>query len=414
MAGHRFPTTLAVFSIILCALSLVPARTWAQSLGFTPSSIELKNGLRGQQYEITTTLVNQTDDPRIFSLRAAGAIGGWIEFAEPSAPGTSIDAMTVPAGSKVALLVRIAVPETAANGEYHGVNQYDGYTEETYRDRKGVVFAFEQRVAIKVTGDQFLDLRVGDVSARDIEAGQLLQVRTQLTNNGNVDTQAEIALSFFRADEGTGTTGSPLDEVRSKLEPVRPGKSTTAETGWETSGQRPGNYLATYSVTLQGERLKSGSFEFSILASGSLAREGRITAIQIVRPINPGGMSRADVTFRNEGEVASRARFQGEVLQEGVAIAAAESPAELLVRPGEEVVLSAFFELAPDANGEFELHGRVQFEGAETEEASLAFSVGGDGEPSLALQLWLGGVGAFALGASTLGGAWMLRRRRVV
>jgi hypothetical protein len=102
------------------------------------------------------------------------------------------------------------------------------------------------------------------------------------------------------------------------------------------------------------------------------------------------------------------------VLQEGVAIAAAESPAELLVRPGEEVVLSAFFELAPDANGEFELHGRVQFEGAETEEASLAFSVGGDGEPSLALQLWLGGVGAFALGASTLGGAWMLRRRRVV
>jgi hypothetical protein len=382
-----------------------------QSLGFFPSTIELENGLRGQRYESKTTLVNQTGEPRIFALAAGGDTAPWTTMTSANDPDASpIDQITVPAESEVEVIVTIAIPETAPNGEVRGVNTYDGYTQEAFRTREGLVTGFQQPVRIVVTGDQVLDLRVGDVSARTVEVGQPLRVRTQLTNQGNVDTVADLALEFF-ALPPDASAQHHIDSFASRLDSIAPGQSGTVETAWDTAERAPGRYRADYAVSLEGERLALGSFEFELVPAGSLTRTGVIVDVTVVDPVAPGAINRADVQFENTGQVDSLAHFAGHVYMDGVAIAEAESPDALTVRPGEQVTLSAFFRL-PQGEGDYELRGRVFFEGSQTDEAAAAFQVAGAGNDTIITAMAVGGALAVAVGSALVGGAWLSRRHR--
>jgi hypothetical protein len=316
----------------------------------------------------------------------------------------------VPPATEIEVLVTIAIPETAPNGDVDGVNAYDGYTEEAFREREGLVTGFEQPVRIRVTGDQVIDLRVGDVSARNVEVGHPLRIQTQLTNNGNVDTAAHLALEFYQLPHDPQVDRA-IDMMQSPLEAVRPGKSSTLSTEWPTEGRDPGRYRADYVLQHDGERLAIGSFEFELMPAGSLVPAGEIVSIDVLRPVSPNAINRADITFENTGEVDSLAHFEGQVVKDGVAFAVAESPDPLMVRPGEQVLLSAFFQMPRGADGDYEIRGRVYFEGVQTDEVSATFSVAGAGENSIVTAMAVGGALAVVVGVALVGGTWLSRRR---
>jgi hypothetical protein len=253
-------------------------------------------------------------------------------------------------------------------------------------------------------------LRVGDVSARTVEVGQQLRVRTQLTNQGNVDTVADLALEFF-ALPADASGEQHLDSFSARLDKVAPGQSGTVETAWETTGRAPGRYRADFAVSLDGERLALGSFEFELVPAGSLTRTGVIVDVTVVSPLAPDAINRADVQFENTGQVDSLAHFAGHIYMDGAVIAEAQSPDALTVRPGEQVTLSAFFRLPP-GEGDYELRGRVFFEGAQTEEAAAQFSVAGAGSDTIITAMAVGGALAVAVGSALVGGAWLSRRHR--
>jgi hypothetical protein len=379
----------------------------AQSVGFHPSTIELQDALRGQRYELAVELINQADEERLFEIASAGEVAEWLTFADPEDAEAEVSSITVPANSEVRLDLFVEIPETAANGHHSGMNTYDGYTPEAARERSGLVIGFQQPIEINVTGDQVLDLQAGDVFASNVEVGQPLRVQVQLNNRGNVDARADFQAAIWpAADDGTGDAAA---EVETQLERVPAGKSSTAVTEWDTAGRTPGEYRAEYTIALEGDRIAAGEFMFELLPYGSAARAGVIQSLTVVEPIEAGAMGRADAVFKNEGAIDSLARFEGQLFQDGVPIAEAESPDSLLVRPNEEVLLSAFFPIPEEASGEFEVRGRVYFEGAQTDEASAPFTIGGGG--GLPSTVMMGGAAALAVGMVTLGGAWALRRR---
>jgi hypothetical protein len=82
-----------------------------------------------------------------------------------------------------------------------------------------------------------------------------------------------------------------------------------------------------------------------------------------------------------------------------------------MVRPGEQVLLSAFFQMPRGADGDYEIRGRVYFEGVQTDEVSATFSVAGAGDNSIVTAMAVGGALAVVVGVALVGGTWLSRRR---
>ncbi len=402
--------TALLFLFVFTGVLISAGDADAQSVGFFPSTIELNDALRGQDYQTRTTLVNQASESRIFTLKASGDTAGWTAFALPESPDEAVDQVTVPAQSEVEILVTVTVPQSAPNGDISGKNTFDGYTEDSFANREGLVTGFEQPVRVKVTGDQMIDLRVGDVTARDVEVGRPLTITAQLTNQGNVDTAPQLSVDIFRLPGDS--TDAPLDTISADLDAVPPGQSRTGSAEWDTTGRAEGRYRADYAVTLDGDRLGLGSFEFELQPPGSILPEGAIVSVDLVKPLTPGTVNRADVTFENTGDVEVRAQFTGHLYKDAAALSEAATPDYLNVAPGERVVLSAYFDL-PKGNAVYELRGRAYFEGAETEEIAVPFAIGGTGEPTVTRWLAIGGGAFVGLGALVMGAAWAMRRRPV-
>ena len=382
--------------------------TQAQSVGFFPSAIELENALRGQEYQTRTTLVNQDDEARIFTMLASGDTAAWTRFTLLEEPGEPVGQVLVPPESEAVVLVTVAVPDTAPNGAVVGKNAYDGYTEKAFESREGLVSGFEQPVRINVTGDQVIDLRVGDVSARNVEVGQPLRVTAALANQGNVDVKPDLTFDIYKLPGDAAA--DPLDTVSAELVMVPPGQSRTPSATWDTAGRAPGHYRADYVLSLDGERLALGSFEFALAPAGSVTPSGSIIAVDLVRPLIPGAVNRADVTFENTGGVPVRAHFTGHIYAGATALSEAATPDSLTVDPGEKVTLSAYFDL-PEAEDQYELRGRAYFEGEQTDEVAVGFALGTDGETSVTKWLALGGLAVVAAGILAMSTAWFIRRR---
>ncbi|MDZ7727218.1 MAG: hypothetical protein U5Q44_02935 [Dehalococcoidia bacterium] len=369
---------LLLFSVV-AAIGAMPVSTSAQgsSLGFYPSELEIDNGLRGQRFEVSVFIVNNDDELRIFTLEPIGEIADWISYAHPAEPDTAIDVIEVDAGSEQQILVHISIPADAANGTYTGTNRLDGYDPEAFETREGIVLGFQQRIALDVSGDQVLDLRAGAVQVSDVEVGQPLALRANLTNLSNVAVRPHIDVAFRSHGEERRPVAIEAARIQVDTEPLKVGERKTVEAPWDTTGQAPGLYTAACTISVQGEEIDRGAIDFNIVPFGSLRRDGAITAIEFVEPPQPGTVAHANVIFQNGGEIESRASFIGQLYRDGVAIAQATSPGEVLARPGAEVSIDAFIDIPPDASGDYELRGRVHFEGAETDEFVKAFTVGG-------------------------------------
>lgn len=402
---------LATLCVLALATTLVtlraPGGVSAQSAGFHPSTMTIENALRGQRYEISTSLINQSDESQEFRLSSTGDSEAWITFAEPGAPLALLTEITVPAKSEVELLVAVEVPKAAANGTYDGMNHFDG--EPAGEDGHGsVLLSFQQPVSIAVTGDQVVDLRSNGVSALSVEVGQPLRIEVPLTNAGNVDAEPRFEALVY-PDTATGRA-DPAATIEQALETIRAGQSGTPVAEWPTSGMEPGTYWASYTVSLDSDSIEQGEFSFELLAVGSAVRSGIIQSLTVVEPLQPGTIGRADAVFENQGQVDAVARFEGQLMKDGVAVATAESPGDLRVGPGEQATLSAYFPLADDAEGTFELRGRVYFEGAQSDEAMARFSLAGDGGLDMGM-LAAGGILALAAGLVVLASGVALRRR---
>ena len=98
--------------------------------------------------------------------------------------------------------------------------------------------------------------------------------------------------------------------------------------------------------------------------------------------------------FENTGAIDSRSRFEGEVYHEDEFVDTIESK-ELLVEVGENKRLTSYYKITTP--GDYVVKGHVLYEGKESEEKEVSFTVSEIGEGGTGIEFGMAAVAGVAI-----------------
>ncbi len=372
----------------------------AEGIGIYPTEISFDDALRGGDYFRTVGVVNDSDFQRVFSFKPGGEAGQWLSLVDMTDRTKVVDSVLVPPHSDGRVLLRLSVQPDVANGQYAGTVTVLGEAAPVELGGgagAGVSVGGEISIEVKVTGTQNIAGSLIDVATSDTEVGLPLQVRTTIQNSGNVRIQPQIGLAVVTQATVVGQTTFATD-------PVYPQEIKTLISQWDSTNAATGDYVARVAVNFGGLDLGRRELPFKVFPRGTLTRQGVLDSLELVSQPKPGSAAKVIATFRNTGQIESRAAFVGELYRGSELIQGVTSP-EKFVAKGDTGSLEVFLNI-PKA-GTYTLNGKVNFEGKESEVKELTFRVAGDS--SLPIWLWVGVVAGVIVAA--MAGRSLLRRR---
>jgi hypothetical protein len=346
-----------ILSLIL--LTAVPAAS--VGLGVSPQEFVIEDALRGNIYQETITVFNPDDVENTYGLSVSDNFIDWVKYYYPDNPDKQITSLTISARSNQSILVEIAIPADAPNGNYKGQLQVKTSTGEAGEmgDSSGVGVGMQIPVMldVTVTGTQIISGVVGNMKVEDTEVGYPLRIGVVFENTGNVAVKPLINTIILYNDQDVADLSIGDTQV-----PIR--KSQVIEMEWDTTGTPPDKYSAKVEVILNGEVLAEEVLDFEILPLGTFSRSGELKGIEIEGSKIVNMTSKIKATFFNSGQIDAMAGFSGEVYLGGNLIDVITSD-QLLVRKGHEEILTAYFK--PELPGEYTILGHVNFEGKKSE-----------------------------------------------
>lgn len=394
-------------------LSLFPTRVLAAGIGIFPMQIDMKDALRGSQYDRTLTIINQEDTDLVFTFIMDGEVGKWAVLYDPANPSVPLDKVAAPARSDVRLLLRMSVPQDAPNGGHQGSVRIMG--EAAAKPEKGQTAVSAGVVAelkVDVTGTQKLAGAVLDQSVDEAEVDQPpLRIRTLFQNTGNVKAAPTIKLQV------KNDKGAVVGEASSDKTTVEPESIERIVTEWDHSGRPAGSYLASTTVMLGNEKVDEREIKFDIQPRGTLTRQGVLDDLRLESAPQVGALAKAVGFFRNTGKIDTKATLAAEVYRDNALIKVVESR-ERVVPVGELAILELFLDV-PEA-GKYSVRGKVNYEGKVTETKEVSFSAGlpaGQQQPPTKvaeaqyLDRWPFISGAAAILVVAMVAGWAIRRK---
>jgi len=392
--------------VLLALVVLGPAS--AQGIGVAPAIIELEDALRGGEYTNLLTVFNREESDLVAEVTGEGEAGQWASLHPLDDETTTLDSIAVPANSQTRVLLRITVPPDAPNGPHEGSIGLQTAAPEGEGDGGGVAVAVGVSAALRVdvTGTQNLTGEILDMSTDDVEVGYPLRIQTTFHNTGNVKAQPDIRLQV------KDSLGAVVAEAGYANTTVDPAQTQAIRSEWDTTGAGAGDYVAGVSIFLGDEAIDARDLPFKILPPGTLTRRGDLESLTLENEPYANGVAKIVATFRNTGQIDTRATFLGEVYHKSALIDTVSSQ-ERLVEPRESIALDSFADVGEA--GTYTVKGKVNYEGKETEIKELTFAVvsaGGGEDEGLPIWLWavIGG-GALIAAVITIGGSWALARR---
>lgn len=363
-------------SIVLVLISLAVTISFpvvATGIAVTPSHLEIIDALRGGEYERNITIYNPDNELTDYTLTASGGAGEWISFYKQEDAVSLVNRVTIPGNENVRILVKLTIPQDAANGEHKATIFVASVPTEEASGGSGQVVSLAAPVAVTifVTGSQILSGVVDGINTDDVEVKYPLRIKVQFHNTGNVVATPLITVKIATQD------GTAINHFTSSEFNVKPEKRETIPLEWDTTGEQPGDYIADVSVTLGDSVIKQEQLNFSILPTGTLTRSGSLTELKFGGEPGLGVLTAIQATFVNTGQIDTKAKFVGEVYHNDVLIDTLQSE-ELLVAVGNIEFLEAYFK--PDQPGEYRIKGYVIYEGKKTEVREISFVISKDSE----------------------------------
>ena len=353
--------------IFLLILVLSPLPSAAIGIGAAPSSIDITGAFREGEYERSISVINPNENAQDFSLRTVGEVGSWISLYGFEDLDTTISMISVPAKENSPVLVKINIPSDVPTGNYSGTIFIETIPDEV-EESGGVATKLLARVFvnIEIIGDQILSGVVNDLYVEDTEPGYPLKIKTIFKNTGNVVATPKITVTILK-----DTT--VLDSFTYE-ENVKPAVLYTIVAKWNTtSSNAPGDYMANVDVSLDGEILTSKNIPFKLWPEGTFSRQGNLTKIFIEGDLKKGSLLKIKATFKNTGQILSKAKFIGEVYKDGSLIDTVSSE-EFEIERDNEAVLVSYLRLG--SNGDYMIKGKVVYSGKKTPEVEIPLKVG--------------------------------------
>lgn len=358
---------VATVAVIVLMAVIVCQPVSAAGIAVGPSSLTIENGLRGGSFERSLTVFNPSDTGFEVVLRTEGSAGDWIRFSTID-NDEEIETIYVPENGQIPVLMRVTVPDDAANGRYTATIVVETVPGEEIPGSVGMILQAKSALEITVTDVEKISGEVTSIVVRDTEVNVPLGVEIGFKNTGNVVVTPEITAVISR-------DGSVIDTVTWAETSVRPGTTEQIVVRWPNDGFPTGTCQANVMVSLRGEVLADENRTFEILPLGSLTRQGELTdlnydgALVVGKPIKITGL------FKNSGSIATRAKLSGEVYRGGSLVDVITGD-EMTVLVFSEDALTAYY--TPTEPGEYTVKTCALFEGKTTDAKDISFTVQSD------------------------------------
>ena len=356
-------------NLVIAVLLVLTGTVAGVGLGVSPASFTVSDALKGGEYERTFTTYNTDNETGDFTFNAQGDGAEWLSYYLPEGE-TPISTITIEGKSSQKILVKINIPEEAANGNYTPkiyIKSVPKKLEATSGAVAQAVVQIPVSATINVTGTQILTGIVKDISLNDIEIDYPLRIKVEFENTGNVIAKPTITV-IIRSN----TDNSILsEEVYSDTE-IKPDNTDTIIIEHDTEGLEVGEYFAEITVTLNEAVLAQENIPFEILEHGTLSRQGVLSKLDIEGDTLVNRVVKIHADFKNTGMIDSKAKFIGEIYLENNQIDIVESE-ELNVPVGETDTLISYLKI--EESGNYIIKGKVFYEGKTTEVEELSFKV---------------------------------------
>lgn len=345
---------------------LLPAPALALGVALGPPTLEITNALRGGDYERAVTVFNPSKAEAMYSLGAEGQAESWLSFYEWSSK-KAVQSLPIAGESNTNILVKVNVPSDITNGTYTATIYAETAPDAGFTTDTGVstVLRATSVLTITVSDNQIVDGTVGNISARDTEAGFPLRLEVNFKNTGNVAVQPKIDCQI---DKGN----TKVAEFSYAKTTVKPESQETIPVEWATTADQSGDYVAQVTVSLDEKTITTRELPFKILPPGSFTKEGELTSLAYEGQPLLDAMLKIQAGFQNTGQGDARAKLIGEVYCDGNLIDTIESE-ELLIPVGEQDILKAY--LRVDSPGEYLVKGYINYEGKKTEVKEISFTI---------------------------------------
>jgi len=357
----------AYFIILLIILCIFSNSLIVSSVGISPTKIEMKDVLRGYSYERIFSVFNSRYYNYTYNLNVSGEASEWIKLYDPldvnrSKPITNI---TIPSRSWKQVILSINVSNDTAVGVYNATVTATAFTTNATQSGQSVNIGVSMIVILHVVGKQNLTGIVKSVTVKNAEVGYPIRFIVEFYNTGNVVARPLIIVNITKNDV-------LVDTIFYSDTKVGIGFTKSISVSWDTSGRVSGGYTANITVLLGDNNIYSNNFNFYILPYGSQTRRGEIASIYYVGDLSVGKIVKILVVFENTGEIATKAKFVGEVYKNDELVDVIESE-EILVQVRENKTLTAYLKI--NSPGKYVVKGKVVYENKETSIVNLSFNV---------------------------------------
>lgn len=355
---------VTMVAAILLVAAIVCQPVSAAGIAVGPSSLAIDNALRGGSFERSLTIFNPSDTGFDVVLKTEGSAKDWIKFSAIDG-SEEIQKVYAPKKGQIPVLMRVKVPDDAANGRYTAKVIVETVPGEKVPGSVGTILQATSTLEITVTDVERVSGEVMSIVVRDTEVDIPLGIEVGFKNTGNVVATPEITAVISR-------DGTVIDTISEAKTPVSPTITERIVVHWPNEGLAAGTYQVDVTVSLRDAILAEEGRTFEILPLGSLTRQGELTdldyegALTVGRPIKITGL------FKNSGSIATRARLSGEVYRGG-SLVDVISGDEMTVQVFSENPLTAYY--TPKESGEYTMKTCAVFEGKTTDSKDMVFTI---------------------------------------
>ena len=362
------PASMGLAMVFAMMLAFGTPYAGADGVGIFPTSVDFPDSVRDGEYYKTIGVINGGDSERTFIFTPVGPIASWLTVVDEQDRSLELESIIAPPNSRPRVLLRIRVPDDAANGDY--LAKVDILAQSRGTDSQGtsagVNVGAEIQVRVTVTGIQIIDGTLVDSSLNLVELGSPLRVSSVVKNSGNVRVEPLLFVEVLDPQ------GELVFNAAFQQESIFPDETGNLKAAWDTTGQELGEYTVQTSITFGDFEVGVRNLKFTLLPFGTLTRQGKLREIELTLIPGPGELGRVIVSFQNTGEIDTLAKFTGEFYS-GDRLLDVLTSEEVLVLVGQIADLLVFPRVGEA--GEYTVRGNVNYEGKLTDVQELSFTV---------------------------------------
>lgn len=355
--------------VSLAALIVCPAVSASTGIGLGPSEITITDALRGTIVDRSLTVFNVGDTDANITLVAEGTAGNWVTFYPITAEGSALNYLEVKGRSNIPLVVRLTIPADTANGIYTTTIRAQLRPVSAGSTGMGSTTIMEatSQISVTVTGVQKVSGTVDYIIVDDTEVNYPLPIKVLFRNTGNVAVNPEISVTVF----GKNKT---IDTLSYSGTQVNVDQAETIIVRWNNTGVEPGNYSTRVGVSVGTTSIKESEVPFKIFPTGTLSRQGNLTALVYEGVPAVGTVVKITGIFENTGTIETKAKLMGEIYRDGILIDTFTTD-ELSIPIYAKVDLIHYLKL--ESEGNYTIKSYVLYEGKKTPQTELSFKTTG-------------------------------------